>query len=148
MIFQLSPITSEAGGLGIDMLPPSPSAISPSHRLYTPSPSNLSSSTISDANTVVGAGEGKSGDDTSRGQDFTPFQSPGFAGPMIRPLDYTLLASSEAVHGELARTVADLSQWLEVIDYGLSNVLDPPSDVSEDSRDQNSYETSGIRSES
>lgn len=46
-------------------------------------------------------------------------------GPIIRPLDFSLLMSShEATHSELARTVEDLAQWLSVVEFGLSSVLD------------------------
>lgn len=48
-------------------------------------------------------------------------------GPDIRPLDYSLLTSSEAVHAQLSHTVADLIQWLSVIEHNLNGMLDPSS---------------------
>ena len=48
-------------------------------------------------------------------------------GPDIRPLDYSLLKSSEAVHAQLSHTVADLIQWLSVIEHNLNGMLDPSS---------------------
>lgn len=46
-------------------------------------------------------------------------------GPAMRPLDFSaLMRSHEGTHVELARTVEDLSQWLSVVEVGLSGMLD------------------------
>ncbi|TFK96326.1 hypothetical protein BDV98DRAFT_311103 [Pterulicium gracile] len=47
------------------------------------------------------------------------------SGPIIRPLDYAVLTTSdENTHAALARTVDDLSQWLSVVRDGLDGLLD------------------------
>jgi hypothetical protein len=67
----------------------------------------------------------------SRSQSHSRNTSAAFSeGPDIRPLDYSLLKSSEAVHAELSRTVADLIQWLGVIEDDLNGMLDSPSNAS------------------
>ena len=46
-------------------------------------------------------------------------------GPPVRPLDFSaLVASDEAMHAELARTVDDLAQWLGVVEAGLAQMLE------------------------
>lgn len=46
-------------------------------------------------------------------------------GPAIRPLDFaTLMQSSDAMHAELARTVDELAQWLNVVEVGFTQILD------------------------
>lgn len=45
-------------------------------------------------------------------------------GPAVRPLDYTTLITTESTQAELARTIDDLSQWLSVVEIGLSSMLD------------------------
>jgi hypothetical protein len=47
------------------------------------------------------------------------------SGPIIRPLDYSvLMVSGDHTNEELARTVDDLSQWMSVVQSGFSNLLD------------------------
>ena len=47
------------------------------------------------------------------------------SGPPLRPLDLVpLMASHEATHAALARTVDELVQWLGVVEVGLSAVLE------------------------
>ena len=47
----------------------------------------------------------------------------------MRPLDFSaLMRSHEGTHVELARTVEDLSQWLSVVEVGLSGMLDITSE--------------------
>ncbi|KAJ7647422.1 Pkinase-domain-containing protein [Roridomyces roridus] len=55
---------------------------------------------------------------------FTSISSFTSVGPVIRPLDYAGLISSESTHLELARTIDDLSQWLSIVENGLANMLD------------------------
>ena len=46
-------------------------------------------------------------------------------GPMIRPLDFaSLMYSNDAMHAELARSVDDLAQWLNVVEVGLTHMLE------------------------
>ena len=50
-------------------------------------------------------------------------------GPAMRPLDLSvLMRSHERTHAELTRTVEDLSQWLSVVEVGLSGMLDTTSE--------------------
>lgn len=135
------------------MLPPSPSAVSPMHRQFTTGPSNLASSLISEGARETGDGlYSRSSEDSG-----TPFRpnsrspprqgtSNGVRGPTIRPLDYSLLGTSESVHAELSQTVAELSQWLEVIDHGLTGIL-APGDVVEYILDQHTNEPVAIQSD-
>ena len=54
-------------------------------------------------------------------------------GPSVAPLDYIELISNNSASSELARTLDDLSQWLSVIELGLTGVLDNTfSDVIEE----------------
>ena len=123
-------------GLGVDLLPPSPSAMSPSHRHFTPLPSNLSSSITADGpplanaagvDVLIPSSYVHSSESSSRSHSHSRNPSAALEGPDIRPLDYSLLKSSEAVHAELSRTVADLVQWLGVIEHNLNGMLDPSS---------------------
>jgi len=42
----------------------------------------------------------------------------------LRPLDFaSLLSSHEGTHAELARTVEELSIWLQLVEHGLSTAL-------------------------
>jgi hypothetical protein len=123
--------------LGVDLLPPSPSAMSPNHRQFMPLPSNLLNSITADGPlpTSVGGAEMPisssyvySSEPSSRSHSHsrnTSAASP--EGPDIRPLDYSLLKSSEAVHAELSHTVTDLIQWLSAIEHKLNGMLDPSS---------------------
>lgn len=44
--------------------------------------------------------------------------------PNLYPLDYSRLETSHAVHAELTRTVDELAKWLEVVEGGLTGLLD------------------------
>lgn len=45
-------------------------------------------------------------------------------GPIVRPLDFgPLMTSHDATHQELARTVDELTRWLNVVEIGLSEML-------------------------
>lgn len=122
------------------MLPPSPSAISPAHRQFVPAPSNLGPGVGPGDSTTSLNSLGTNGHiETPLSRSFDEAingihnlnQSPpltgSLTGPKVRPLDYSLLGSRDAVHIELSQTVADLAQWLEVIDSGLTNILSPRS---------------------
>lgn len=123
--------------LGVDLLPPSPSAMSPNHRHFTPLPSNLSNSITADGppTTSVGGVDMPissayvySSEPSSRSHSHSRNASGASPeGPDIRPLDYSLLKSSEAVHAQLSHTVSDLIQWLSVIEHKLNGMLDPSS---------------------
>ncbi|KAF5385865.1 hypothetical protein D9615_002457 [Tricholomella constricta] len=45
-------------------------------------------------------------------------------GPPVRPLNYSKLITDENTYSELARTIDDLTQWLTVVEVGLSGMLD------------------------
>ncbi|KAG6844346.1 hypothetical protein H0H87_007622 [Tephrocybe sp. NHM501043] len=45
-------------------------------------------------------------------------------GPPIRPLDYNRLITADDTYSELARTIDDLTQWLTVVEVGLSGMLE------------------------
>ena len=56
---------------------------------------------------------------------FTSPPTDPLMGPEIRPLDFgTVMESHEATHLELQRTVEGLTQWLSVVEVGLSQLLD------------------------
>lgn len=59
-------------------------------------------------------------------------------GPPLRPLDFApLMHSHEATHTQLARTVEDLAQWLSVVEFGLTQMLDKASeDTIEEEQEQ------------
>jgi hypothetical protein len=140
-------------GLGIDMLPPSPSAYSPMHRPFAAAPSHLGVDIASsNGHDQSDTSNSRSLEDAGNASRFNnrspPYQSAGSKGPVIRPLDYSLLTTSEAVHSELSQTVADLAQWLEVIDQGLTSVLNPSLDAADDLVDQYANESPALQSES
>lgn len=139
-------------GLALDMLPPSPSAISPMHRQFVGTPGPASDHSFNHSHENADTSNSRFGDDgLSRNTSQSPpdMSTGGIRGPIIRPLNYSLLGSSEAVHAELAQTVGDLAQWLEVIDQGLTNILNPPPavDLSDDFVEQYAYEGAAIQTE-
>jgi len=127
-------------------LPPSPSAVNYSPRAFTPSPSTLNAVAPTEVSNVRNVPTPANASTTSLGLAHTnspPLSDPpqpysydtpsslnfgasnGSLGPAIRPLDFgALMLSREGTHTELARTVADLSQWLSVVEVGLSGMLD------------------------
>ena len=52
------------------------------------------------------------------------------------------MLSHEGTHAELARTVTDLTQWLSVVEVGLSGMLDTPGEdtIAEEQEDRPSAE--------
>jgi protein-serine/threonine kinase len=52
------------------------------------------------------------------------------------------MLSHEGTHAELARTVTDLTQWLSVVEVGLSGMLDTPGEdtIAEEQEDRPSGE--------
>ncbi|KAH8107474.1 Pkinase-domain-containing protein [Phellopilus nigrolimitatus] len=147
------PSLSSEMRLGIaDLLPPSPSSASANRRFFAPAPSSLSSSiTPTDTNgssqpslslsttrapavpaTDVSASTSSSSatyvSHATRSHSVSSASSIASmlgAGPSLRPLDLgALMVSREATHGELARTVDELVQWLGIVETGLSAVLE------------------------
>ncbi|KAG5643606.1 hypothetical protein DXG03_000614 [Asterophora parasitica] len=53
----------------------------------------------------------------------TTSASPPMLGPPVRPLDYSKLITTDSTYSELARTIDDLTQWLTVVEVGLSGML-------------------------
>ncbi|KAF7973865.1 hypothetical protein HWV62_14076 [Athelia sp. TMB] len=157
-VIKIPELTSEYQ-LGMsDLLPPSPSTANYSSRVFAPSPSALSSSVVNNAdraafNSLANAST------TSLGLTRThspPFDSSrpnlhnnvshngsvsafGLNGPAVRPLDFgALMISHENTHSELAKTVEDLSQWLSLVEVGLSAMLDFPAEdtIAEEQEEQ------------
>ncbi|CAK5281475.1 unnamed protein product [Mycena citricolor] len=144
------PSLSSEHHLGIsDLLPPSPSAMTYSPRIFAPGSSQLaSSSTVPStpehavnrpvftglSNTPFSLGLPKSASPPpmlseplhSRShRPTTSFASISTLGPVIRPLDFAAVIDSENTHAELGRAIEDLSQWLAIVETGLSTMLDP-----------------------
>lgn len=144
-VLKIPSLTSEHR-LGIsDLLPPSPSSISYGSRNFLPSPSQLSSVTSvppdstrqysafrdaasSATSFSLGLPRSSSPPDLRRTvteplPSSTPITST-LTGPQIRPLDYLSLITHESTHAELARTIEDLTQWLSLVEVGLSGMLE------------------------
>jgi len=51
------------------------------------------------------------------------------------------MLSHEGTHAELARTVADLTQWLSVVEVGLSGMLDTAADEDTIAEEQEDHAT-------
>lgn len=124
-----------------DLLPPSPSTANYSSRVFAPSPSALSSSVINFADRAPAFTSQTNTSTTSLGLSRAhspPFDNsnsnlngssfnPNVLPPVVRPLDFhALMTSHESTHNELAKTVDDLSQWLSLVEKGLSAMLDFP----------------------
>jgi protein-serine/threonine kinase len=146
-----------------DLLPPSPSAANYSSRVFAPSLSTLSSSVPStEASAVRNIAASASVSTTSLGlphANSPPLSDPSYSysnntssfnsgapngsfGPAIRPLDFgALMLSHEGTHAELARTVADLTQWLSVVEVGLSGMLDTAADEDTIAEEQEDHAT-------
>lgn len=131
-----------------DLLPPSPSAVNYSSRAFAPSPSMLSSFiTSTEGSGLRGLTASTNASTTSlslprthsppssdsfhsysynnASSSFNSSASSNLLGPVIRPLDFgAVMTSHEVTHAELARTVDDLTQWLSVVEVGLSRMLD------------------------
>ncbi|KAF7315354.1 STE/STE20/YSK protein kinase [Mycena indigotica] len=153
-VLKIPSLTSEHH-LGIsDLLPPSPSAAGYSPRTFTPSASQLATSTLPETSQYSAFREAASTSNTSFSLGLPRTSSPPplemrngnsdhvysrthqpslssasisslpSLGPAIRPLDYAALISGESTHSELARTIDDLSQWLSILEKGLGNMLD------------------------
>jgi protein-serine/threonine kinase len=145
-----------------DLLPPSPSAANYSSRAFAPSLSTLSSSVPStEASAVRNIAASASASTTSLGlphANSPPLSDPSYSysnntsfnsgapnvsfRPAIRPLDFgALMLSHEGTHAELARTVADLTQWLSVVEVGLSGMLDTAADEDTIAEEQEDHAT-------
>lgn len=131
-----------------DLLPPSPSAVNYSSRVFAPPPSALSSSVtvnegpglksltnVSTSSLGLPRTHSPPSDSSypqSNGVSSSAISNSAIAsalGPAMRPLDFSaLMRSHEGTHVELARTVEDLSQWLSVVEVGLSGMLDITSE--------------------
>jgi hypothetical protein len=46
------------------------------------------------------------------------------SGPSVVPLDYTSLIAKNSAPSELEKKLDDLSQWLSIVEVGLTNILD------------------------
>jgi hypothetical protein len=118
-------------GVG-DLLPPSPSVVSPIHRPFAHQPQNISTGSSNPVEHTHSYQHPNShpnappipslGDTVSHPQ---PHVDPVLKPPVIRPLDFmAFVASSAETHVELARTVDELSRWLAVVEGGLAGVLE------------------------
>ncbi|KAF8517871.1 hypothetical protein JB92DRAFT_2904804 [Gautieria morchelliformis] len=128
----MSPLPMDLGGGGGDLLPPSPSVVSPIQRPFAHHPHNTSTGNSNPvehthphqhSNPHPNAPPIPSlGDTASHPQ---PHVDPALKPPAIRPLDFmAFVASSAETHVELARTVDELSRWLAVVEGGLAGVLE------------------------
>ncbi|KAG8928333.1 hypothetical protein FRC02_007057 [Tulasnella sp. 418] len=117
-----------------ELLPPSPSTPlthSISHRTLAQNPTSMDTSTnngvtpSSSDRLLVGQAA-----TTTMHPTVTTIHSSNLShsgpiyGPSIRPLDYSALLTSDDVHAELARSVEELSTWLNVVENGLNTVLE------------------------
>lgn len=115
-----------ASGAG-DLLPPSPSVLSPMSRPFTnhlPNAAGTSTPTAIEHTYIHPSTPSipPAGDAHTHAQTHT---EPALKPPAIRPLDFmAFVASSAETHMELARTVDELSRWLAVVEGGLAGVLD------------------------
>ncbi|EIW62812.1 uncharacterized protein TRAVEDRAFT_160772 [Trametes versicolor FP-101664 SS1] len=134
-----------------DLLPPSPSPFPIPQRHPKPSgsypqPNSTASSSTTSLNSLSSYPNHSSSDlrlastDLSSsfgshtrslslgGSHALPVDLAGLAGPPIRSLDLApLMHSHEATHSELARTVDELQQWMAVVEAGLTQMLERPS---------------------
>lgn len=133
-----------------DLLPPSPSVVNYNSRVFAPSPSALNSSVIAGEGSALRSLASSANASTislsqshtnspppsdpsshsysygnNNSSSFNSSTSVGSFGPPIRPLDFgALMLSHEGTHTELAQTVEDLTQWLSVVEVGLSRMLE------------------------
>ncbi|KAI0663357.1 hypothetical protein C8Q70DRAFT_949240 [Cubamyces menziesii] len=147
------PTLSSEHKLGMsDLLPPSPSPFPiPLHRpakssVNLPQPSSTASSSTTSLNSLssyanqsstdLRLGSDMTSSFTSHGRSlslggtnsFPSLSSDMLSGPPLRPLDLApLMHSHEATHTELARTVDELQQWMAVVEAGLTQMLERPS---------------------
>ncbi|OBZ68147.1 hypothetical protein A0H81_11881 [Grifola frondosa] len=123
-----SSISSDAGASGVRTLPHSNSAASSS----TTSLNSLSSQFNQSLTDLRPTGADSA---SSLSQLHA---SDALVGPAIRPLDIgPLMFSHDATHAELARTVDELSQWLSVVEAGLTQMLDKTNqDTIEEEQEQ------------
>lgn len=118
----------DLSGGGADLLPPSPSALSPVGRPFAHHFGGLGASASLDyihsaSSAVVAAAQDTL--PTSASAPLPETSSLSLAAPPIRPLDFSaFVTSSEETHVELARTVDDLSKWLAVVEGGLAALLE------------------------
>ncbi|KAJ7590951.1 Pkinase-domain-containing protein [Mycena floridula] len=66
--------------------------------------------------------------------------------PLIRPLDYTALITTESTQAELAHTIEDLTRLFSVVEKGLSGMLDTLTTTIEEEEDGDFLDMSEARS--
>ncbi|KAF8637070.1 hypothetical protein AX17_003089 [Amanita inopinata Kibby_2008] len=81
---------------------------------------------------ISGISSGQHSSSVSHHTSASRDQVAGF-GPFIKPLDYSVLHTTSTTHVELAKALDDLSQWLSVVELGLTDIFDVvQSDVIEE----------------
>ncbi|KZT28925.1 hypothetical protein NEOLEDRAFT_1057137 [Neolentinus lepideus HHB14362 ss-1] len=139
-----------------DLLPPSPLSTNQSSRSYMPGPSHLNNSITPIDDTQEPA---RSVNLDSPAPQDTPPSPSGIrfagseavtlpvqhcysqniaAGPLIQPLDmFSLMTSHDLTHAQLAKTVDELAAWLQVVEVGLTTMLDRTNqDIIEEEREE------------
>ncbi|KAI0759832.1 hypothetical protein BD413DRAFT_487267 [Trametes elegans] len=165
------PTLSSEHKLGMsDLLPPSPSPFPMPHRSAKsssglPQPNSTASSSTTSLNSLASYPNHSSTDLRLAPSDITSsltshthslsfggshslpsLPSDALAGPPVRPLDLApLVHSHEATHLELARTVDELQQWMSVVEAGLTQMLERPSQdtIKEEQEDGLAYDRGG-----
>lgn len=86
---------------------------------------------LTDMSTTV-SGSGQSTQTSGGHKLSSSVSSVSSLGPPLRPLDLgSMMSSHELTHGELARTVDELLQWLSIVETGLTTVLQKTAPMSD-----------------
>ncbi|KAF8581957.1 kinase-like protein [Ramaria rubella] len=122
-VLKLSPLRTDIGDGAADLLPPSPSVMSP------PMPSRLPAPHPAPANTAHAPADHPPLQTTTAPPSVSNADAlqahSELKPPTIRPLDFMAFVASPAeTHVELARTVDELSRWLAVVETGLAGILE------------------------
>jgi hypothetical protein len=112
-----------------NLLPPSPSVVSPIHRSFALPPLNTNLDT---GNAIAGEHphphphpHPSTTPVPPLGGEIHAHPDVALMAPEIRPLNFmSFVASSDETHVELERTVDELSRWLAVVEGGVVGVLE------------------------
>ncbi|KAG6820991.1 hypothetical protein H0H93_008620 [Arthromyces matolae] len=91
---------------------------------FSPAPSDvppLLRRTVTEPLPMSSLSEGAHARNLSLGSEISPVSS---YGPSLQPLDYRKLMTVDNTYVELARTIEDLTQWLSVVEAGMSGILE------------------------
>lgn len=166
-VLKIPSLTSEHQLGMTDLLPPSPLHMSQTSRTHVQAPSHLNQFVTPGDDKEISRSVnidspmshvGHSSPPSPLAPRFTPSETPTPSGhyhsrsqdlvslvtalptqgPIIQPLDMaSLMLSHEATHSQLAKTVDDLTQWLSVVEVGLTQILDKAhQDIIEEERQE------------